>query len=152
MDIDYKHSCKIFERLTTQELYRILQLRAAVFVVEQNCPYQDLDDKDLLAYHLMFWHNNELVAYTRLIPAGISFREVSIGRVVVLPEYRNRKLGKQLMQESVKQCYHHFGKMDIKIGAQLYLKAFYTSLGFVATSDVYLEDNIDHVEMLLACV
>ncbi|TXH58908.1 MAG: GNAT family N-acetyltransferase [Bacteroidia bacterium] len=149
MDIEIRHSCKIFERLSTLELYSILQLRAEVFVVEQNCPYQDLDDKDLLAYHLMFWHNNELIAYTRLIPAGVSFQEMSIGRVVVLSEYRNRTLGRQLMHESIKQCYHHFGKANIRISAQLYLKAFYTTLGFEPTSETYLEDNIEHVEMLL---
>ncbi len=140
---------KSFEALSALELYAIMQLRSEVFVVEQNCVYQDADGKDLKAFHLMGWQNNDLVAYTRLLPAGVSFAEVSIGRVVTLPAFRKFGFGKLLMQESIRQCYLLFGRQPIRIGAQLYLQAFYESFGFVVCSDMYLEDDIPHVEMLL---
>ena len=140
---------KKFKELTPLEVYEIMQLRNTVFVVEQNCVYQDADNKDLKSYHLMGYEENALVAYTRIIPAGISYVESSIGRVVVLPEARKNGNGKKLMQKSIEKIFLLFGNVPIKIGAQLYLKKFYESLGFQQTSEIYLEDNIQHIEMLL---
>ncbi|MFT3903794.1 MAG: GNAT family N-acetyltransferase [Niabella sp.] len=140
--------CKHFDELTTGELYDILQLRAAVFVVEQNCPYQDLDGKDLKCCHLMGYDEEGLVAYTRLVPPGISYEHTSIGRVVVSERARRIGAGKLLMKESIACCERLFGRNPIKISAQLYLKKFYESFGFVAVSDVYLEDDIEHIAMI----
>jgi ElaA protein len=142
-------SCKSFDTLTPAELYSILQLRNEVFVVEQNCVYQDCDDKDLPSHHFMGWLQNKLVAYTRLIPAEITYHEISIGRVVTSPSVRGNKIGKELMQRSIEKLYELFGKSPIMIGAQLYLESFYESLGFVKCSDVYLEDGIEHIKMIL---
>ncbi len=143
-------TCKPFAELTVQELYASLQLRSEVFVVEQNCVFLDTDDKDQYSWHLMGWHNNLLVAYTRLVPAGISFTEVSIGRVVTSPKMRKSGAGRLLMKKSIETTYRIFGNTPIRIGAQLYLKNFYESFGFQQSSEVYLEDGIEHIEMLLA--
>ncbi|MEO6328838.1 MAG: GNAT family N-acetyltransferase [Ginsengibacter sp.] len=142
-------SCKSFTELTNEELYKILQLRNEVFVVEQNCPYQDCDNKDQHCFHLMGWNEDTLVAYSRLLPPGIAFKEPSIGRVVTSPSVRRNKIGRELMTRSIMQIRDLFGKLSISIGAQLYLKNFYESLGFIKTSDTYLEDGIEHIEMLL---
>ncbi|MBS1666198.1 MAG: GNAT family N-acetyltransferase [Bacteroidetes bacterium] len=143
--------CKKFEELNPHELYAILQLRSEVFVVEQNCVFQDMDDKDQKCFHLMCWEHKKLIAYTRLVPAGISYVESSIGRVVSSPSARKRGIGKELMQQSIHWVNLLLGKgIPIKIGAQLYLKKFYESFGFVQSSDVYLEDGISHIEMQLS--
>jgi ElaA protein len=142
-------SCKKFDELMSFELYAIMQLRNEVFVVEQNCVYQDADNKDQFCYHLMGWDEDTLIAYTRILPAGISYVESSIGRVVVLPSARKSGSGKILMQKSMEALFSLFGNIPIKIGAQLYLKKFYESLGFQQTSDIYVEDGISHIEMLL---
>lgn len=113
-----------FSTLTAYELYEILRLRNRVFVVEQNCVYPDTDEKDLNSWHLCCWHNNQLIAYARIIPPGIAFAEASIGRVVTAPEYRRKGLGKELMQEAIKIVLENFKVPSIKIGAQLYLKIF----------------------------
>ena len=139
---------KSFKQLTLEELYAILQLRAEVFIVEQNCPYQDLDNKDQKSFHLVGWDDNLLAAYTRILPAGVSFEEASIGRVVTSPKARGKGTGRELMEESIKKLYDLFGEVSIRIGAQLYLKSFYVSLGFKPAGDVYLEDGIEHIEML----
>jgi ElaA protein len=139
---------KKFEELTPYQLYAILQLRNEVFVVEQNCVFQDADDKDQGSFHFMGFHNNKLVAYTRLVPPGISYEQSSIGRVVTSPSIRRSGGGKELMQQSINAMYNLFGKQPIKIGAQLYLKKFYESFGFKQTGDVYDEDGIDHIYML----
>ncbi len=141
-------SLKKFDDLTPLELYKIIQLRNEVFVVEQNCPYQDADNKDLFSYHFMGWDNDKLLAYTRLLPPGLSYTEASIGRVVNSPAARGSGIGRELMLQSIEQVKKLFGEGPIKIGAQLYLNKFYTSLGFQQTSDVYLEDNIEHIEMV----
>ena len=140
---------KKFDELTVAELYAILQLRNEVFVLEQNCPYQDADNKDQKSLHFMGWDGGTLVAYSRIIPQGISYTEASIGRVVTNPKYRGIGAGKQLMQLSISNTLQQFNCTQIKIGAQLYLKKFYEALGFVQCSDQYLEDNIPHIEMLL---
>ncbi|HUC82417.1 MAG TPA: GNAT family N-acetyltransferase [Flavisolibacter sp.] len=139
---------KKFADLTPFELYAALQLRSEVFVVEQNCVFLDADDKDQDAYHLLGCQQNKLVAYTRLLPAGVAYAEVSIGRVVTAPAVRRTGAGRLLMQESINKSYDLFGINPIKIGAQLYLKTFYESFGFVQTGDPYIEDGIPHIYML----
>ena len=141
---------KKFDTLTPRELYAIMQLRNEVFVVEQQCVYQDADDKDQSSYHFMGWHNEKLIAYTRILPAGIAYEMASIGRVVSSPGIRRSGIGKELMIKSIEQVEKLFGKVAIKIGAQLYLNEFYSSLGFKQNSGIYLEDGIEHIEMILA--
>jgi ElaA protein len=140
--------CKPFRDLTVFELYDIIRLRNEVFVVEQNCVFQDADNKDQDCYHLCGWKNDKLIAYVRLVPPGISYEEPSIGRVVTSPLERRTGAGRSLMQKAIEECFKIFGKQNIRIGAQLYLKEFYASLRFHQVSDVYLEDNIPHIEML----
>ncbi len=137
-----------FKDLTNEELYNIMQLRAEVFVVEQNCPYQDADGKDLKSFHLMGFIDAKLVAYCRILPQNISYPEASIGRVVTSALVRGTGAGKMLMTQSLIEIEKLFGKTGVKIGAQLYLKKFYESFGFIQSSDEYLEDNIPHIEML----
>jgi len=141
---------KKFDDLTPHELYAILQLRNEVFVVEQNCVFQDADNKDQLSYHLMGWSGEKLVAYSRIIPAGIAYEFVSIGRVVTSPEKRRNGTGKELMNEALKAAIKLFGNVSIKLGAQLYLKNFYESFGFVQSSDIYMEDGMPHIQMMRA--
>ena len=145
-----KWICKPFTRLSADELYAILQLRNAVFVVEQNCVFQDADNKDQPSFHLMGWQDAALVAYTRLVPPGIAYDEASIGRVVTAITARGSGTGRMLMQRSIDECRKLFGEGVIRIGAQLYLKEFYTSLGFIPTGGIYPEDGIDHIQMLLS--
>lgn len=140
--------CKHFNELTPQELYSLLRLRSEVFVVEQNCVFLDMDNKDQLAYHLLGFNGDNLVAYTRLLDKNTAYKLMSIGRVVTSPKYRGTGAGKELMQESIKRCYVLFGKDEIKIGAQLYLRNFYEGLGFYQSSEMYLEDDIEHIEMI----
>ncbi len=141
--------CKSFDQLSVKELYGILQLRIEVFVVEQNCVFQDADDKDQVSWHFMGWENDRLAAYTRLVPAGISFNECSIGRVVTCPKMRKSGLGKELMQRSIEMINQLWNKPPVRIGAQLYLKRFYESFGFQQCSEIYIEDNIEHISMIL---
>ena len=141
---------KKFDELSSKELYAIMQLRNEVFVVEQNCVYQDADNKDQSSYHLMgLQEDRKLIAYTRLLPPGLAYIEPSIGRVVTSPAARRSGTGRELMKKSIEQVHQLYGDTPIKIGAQLYLLSFYTSLGFQQTSGIYLEDNIEHVEMVL---
>ncbi|HEY5465288.1 MAG TPA: GNAT family N-acetyltransferase [Hanamia sp.] len=140
--------CKFFSELNNEELYKIVQLRIEVFIVEQNCIYQDCDGKDIKAYHLTGWDGNHLVAYTRLLEKGISYPEApSIGRVITARSARGQNLGKLLMLKSIEQVYILFGNVPIKISAQLYLKHFYESFSFVQTEGPYLEDGIEHIAM-----
>lgn len=140
---------KSFNELTPHELYAILQLRNEVFVVEQNCVFQDADNKDQVSLHVMCWNNDLLAGYTRLVPAGIAYVEPSIGRVVTSPKVRHAGIGKLLMQYSIRTTYNAWGKTTITIGAQFYLRNFYSSLGFQQCSDIYLEDGIQHIKMFL---
>lgn len=139
---------KKFDLLTPHELYAILQLRSEVFVVEQNCIFLDMDDKDQNSHHFMGFSKNKLIAYTRLVPPGEVYEQASIGRVVTSPSVRNSGSGKALMKRSLESVYVLFGKQPIKIGAQLYLKKFYESFGFKQISNVYIEDGIEHIHML----
>jgi ElaA protein len=139
---------KEFDELSNIDLYSILRLRAEVFVVEQNCPYQDADGKDLKSLHLMGRdENGNLITYARIVPPGVSFTEVSIGRVVSAPKLRGTGAGKALMTMSIEVINQKYGTAPIRIGAQLYLKKFYESHGFVQASEMYLEDDIPHIEM-----
>lgn len=139
---------KKFEELTPYQLYAILQLRNEVFVVEQNCVFQDADDKDQNSWHLMGFQQSKLIAYTRLVPPGELYKEPSIGRVVTSPFVRKTGAGRELMLQSILAAYKLFGEQPIKIGAQFYLKKFYNSLGFEQVSDIYLEDGIEHIYMI----
>lgn len=139
---------KNFTELTLQELYDLLQLRSEVFVVEQDCVYQDLDGKDTNALHILGYNQNELVAYTRIFAPGEYFKEASIGRVVVKASARQYGYGKDIMKASIKAIYDHYGDISIHLSAQTYLKKFYRELGFNETGDAYLEDGIPHIGML----
>jgi ElaA protein len=144
-----KWTLKAFRELSPDELYAILRLRSEVFVVEQTCVFQDMDNKDQNSHHLMGWNDDgSLAAYTRLIPAGVAYEIPSIGRVVTSPAARGGGLGRLLMERSIDEANRLFGSHPVKIGAQLYLKKFYSSLGFQQTSDVYMEDGIEHIEMI----
>ena len=140
---------KNFNELTPQELYNILKLRSEVFVVEQNCVYLDTDNKDQQSFHLCGWKENDLVAYARILPPGLAFEEASIGRVVTNPLYRKTGAGRILMDHAIERTLSQFNVSEIKIGAQLYLLNFYTSLGFRISGPEYLEDDIPHIEMTL---
>ncbi len=138
---------KRFNELSLVELYRVLQLRSEVFVVEQNCVYQDIDGKDEKALHVLGFYENEIVAYTRLFDKGYYFEEASIGRVVVSPKVRAKKWGHDLMKVSIETIETEFKTKQITISAQEYLKKFYETHQFQQTSEMYLEDDIPHIEM-----
>lgn len=141
--------CKTFSELTAEEVYQILQLRSEIFVVEQNCIYQDCDNKDQEAFHLMGWESDHLLAYARLLRPGISYPDAaSIGRVCVAASSRRKNSGKLLMLKSIEHTYRLYGNIHIKISAQLYLKRFYESFSFVQLGPVYLEDGIEHIMMI----
>ncbi|RDV16030.1 GNAT family N-acetyltransferase [Pontibacter diazotrophicus] len=143
--------CKGFNDLTPHEMYDLLRLRSDVFVVEQNCVFLDLDNKDQKCHHLLLYSQDALVAYARLVPPGVSYpKEMSIGRIVTISEVRGTGVGKQLMELAIAECYTLFGTGPIKIGAQLYAEKFYNAFGFVQSSEVYDEDGIDHIEMMKA--
>ncbi|KAA6437841.1 GNAT family N-acetyltransferase [Rufibacter glacialis] len=139
---------KAFADLTPQELYDVLQLRSAVFVVEQNCVFLDPDGLDAPCHHLLFYRGSTLEAYARLVPAGVSYPERSIGRIITSAAVRGTGVGQQLVQKAIEETYRLFGPGDIKIGAQLYAKKFYERFGFAQSSDVYDEDGIDHIKMI----
>ncbi|WP_452225425.1 GNAT family N-acetyltransferase [Lacinutrix chionoecetis] len=139
---------KTFQELTTQELYNVLQLRSEVFVVEQNCVYQDLDGKDEKALHVIGFKNEKIVAYTRLFKPGDYFEFSSIGRVVVAEKERKYKFGYEIMEASIKVIKSHYNTDEIKISAQCYLKNFYNNLRFFEIGEEYLEDGIPHIGML----
>jgi len=140
---------KTFDELSANELYELLQLRAEIFVVEQNCAYQDLDEKDKKALHLMGYNRGKLISYARILAPGVSYKEASIGRVVVAISYRKKGTGKELMHEAIKATLEKFKTNEIVISAQQYLERFYSDLNFVTESESYLEDNIPHVKMRL---
>ncbi|WJY27333.1 GNAT family N-acetyltransferase [Sporosarcina trichiuri] len=140
---------KRFEELTNTELYTILQERTAVFVVEQDCPYLEVDGKDQASHHLFKEDNGEILAYLRIVPAGTSYEETSIGRVFVKKEYRRQGLAQELMTRGLEFVEQELNETRVKIQAQDYLREFYGSFGFEPVSDTYLEDGIPHVDMLL---
>lgn len=137
-----------FASLTPDQLYAALRLRSEVFVVEQACVFLDMDDKDQHCYHLLAYQNNDLVAYTRLVPPGVIYDEPSIGRVVSAPSARGTGAGRSTFQKSIEATEELFGLQPIKIGAQLYLKSFYENFGFQQIGEGYIEDGIPHIYML----
>jgi ElaA protein len=139
---------KSFKELTTEELYGILQLRSEVFVVEQDCVYQDVDNKDQKALHVFSLKNNDVVAYARIFKAGYYFKEASIGRVVVAESYRKYGLGHELLKQCLKAINKHYKTEEVKISAQTYLKNFYEQYNFKQVGKEYLEDGIPHITML----
>jgi ElaA protein len=146
--MDLYHKILAFQELNVNELYALLRLRSEVFVLEQNCVFLDQDNKDQKCQHLLLFADGKLAAYSRLVPPGVSYTEISIGRVVTSPEFRGTGLGRKLMELSIEGCQELFGSGDIRIGAQTYALAFYSSLGFVPEGEVYDEDGIEHIEMV----
>lgn len=142
-----KLEIKRFNELSAEEVYQILRLRAEVFIVEQNCVYQDIDNKDQKALHLIGVYDEKIVAYSRLFKPNDYFEQASIGRVVIDKEYRDRKWGHVLMQTAIEAIQKYFGETKITISAQEYLQKFYESNGFVKRDESYLEDGIPHIEM-----
>jgi len=142
-----KFQIKPFNEFSVAELYQVLQLRSEVFVVEQNCVYQDVDGKDSKALHVLGVFEGDIVAYARLFAPGYYFDNASIGRVVINAGYRDRKWGHNLMQAAIAGIKEHFNQDAITISAQLYLKKFYEGHGFVKQGEEYLEDDIPHIRM-----
>lgn len=140
-----------FSKIGADQLYDLLKVRTDVFVVEQNCPYPELDNKDRVdgVQHLLGYDNGELVAYARLLPPGVSYPEVSIGRVLVVEDARSKGYGQLLIAEALKQCEDLWPGQSIQIGAQVYLETVYSQFGFKRNSEDYLEDGIPHVDMIL---
>jgi ElaA protein len=140
---------KYFDELTATELYDLLQLREEVFQLEQTCIYKDIDDKDRKCWHLLLYNNDELVAYARLLPEGLSYKGYSsIGRVVSKSVYRRAGYGRLVMKEALHNISQLFPEIPVKISAQAYLQHFYESFGFVRTGAPYLEDDIPHIAMI----
>lgn len=143
-----KWSLTPFHELTPSALYDILKLRSEVFVVEQQCIFLDMDDRDQGAYHLEGRLAGELIAAARILAPGVTYDEPSIGRVVGSPRHRGGGFGIALMENAVRETTRIYGAQPIKIGAQLYLQKFYESFGFTQCSDTYMEDDIPHIKML----
>lgn len=138
-----------FEELTAAELYEMLKLRVDVFVVEQNCPYPELDNLDQESVHLAYRENGKILAYARLLPGEVKYGVPSIGRVIVSPDARGRGLARELIRRSIDFIFTEWRPEEIRLQGQLYLKEFYQSFGFDPISDVYDEDGIPHLDMKL---
>tara|TARA_B100000902_G_C27219625_1_gene868907 strand:- start:329 stop:787 length:459 start_codon:yes stop_codon:yes gene_type:complete len=147
MEIEYKW--KTFEQLTKDELYALLNLRQEVFIVEQECPYNDLDYSDQDAFHLLAFHEKRLIGYLRAFVPGIKYNESSIGRIITIIEHRKKGIGKKMVNEGISFLLNQYPNNDIVISAQHRLINFYQDLDFKERGEVYLEDNIDHIEMCL---
>ncbi len=137
-----------FDELTTHQLYDYLRLRSEVFVVEQNCVYQDLDNLDQIAHHVLVYEFNKLIGCARIIPAGQAYKEISIGRVIVAKEQRKKDIGIELMKFCIEHVNKNFGPQTIVLSAQAHLQEFYKKHNFVAYGEIYLEDGIPHVHMI----
>ena len=143
-----KTVAKTFEELSIHELHDVLQLRSKVFVVEQDCVYQDVDGKDPKALHVLGFVNDKIVAYTRCFPPGVYFDEAAIGRVVVAMEYRKFKLGHEIMRASMEAIKKYYRTENVKLSAQEHLRKFYETHGFHQVGEGYLEDGIPHIAMV----
>lgn len=139
---------KKFDELSIHELYAILQLRNEVFIIEQNCIYLDIDNKDQQAVHLMCFEDENLIGYARLLSPGISYSDPSIGRVVTAQNVRKKGVGKELISRSIEACINLYGNTGITLSAQLYLTKFYEDFGFKTSGDSYPEDGLDHIKMI----
>ena len=145
-----KWETKAFKDLSVDEYFEIIHLRTAIFVVEQDCPYQEVDEKDRESFHLYGkTEKGEIIAVTRILPKGLSYDEVSIGRVAIKKEYRGKGIADELMIETIQFIENEFGKQAIRISAQEYLLNYYSKYGFKQVGEGYLEDNIPHIEMLI---
>lgn len=138
---------KNFDELNTKELYDLLQLRFRVFVLEQKSLYDEVDGRDLECYHLLGYDKGELVAYLRILPRGLSFDEVSIGRVVVREDARAAGLGRKIVTKAIEFITNEMKENEVRIEAQSYLKKFYESFGFKQTSEPFLDEGVEHIEM-----
>lgn len=138
-----------FEQLSNYQLYNIIKERLNIFIVEQNCPYPELDDIDYDCYHFFFEEDGEVKAYCRILDAGLKYKEASIGRVIVKEKYRRHGLATELLNKAISFTQNELKQQQIKIQAQDYLRQFYGSFGFEPISEVYLEDGIPHVDMIL---
>lgn len=153
-----KYSIKPFDELSTVDIYFILQARSQVFVVEQHCAYQDIDEVDFDSLHLVAHSNKSLVGYCRIIPPSIikdsavvdtANSYLRIGRVLVLPQNRHQGIAREIMTRAIKYCHNNYAKKSIHISAQTYLIDFYRSLGFEVISEPYMEDGLEHIDMML---
>ena len=138
-----------FDTISKEELYDVLSLRQRVFIIEQDCFYEDLDYSDQDANHLLLYKDNKLIGYSRVFPPGIKYDAASIGRIVTDSDYREKGYGRIVTQESIRFLKNNFPRSDIAISAQYRLVNFYEDLGFKREGDVYLEDDIDHIKMTL---
>ena len=138
-----------FDTISKEELYDVLSLRQRVFIIEQDCFYEDLDYSDQVANHLLLYKDNKLIGYSRVFPPGIKYDAASIGRIVTDSDYREKGYGRIVTQESIRFLKNNFPRSDIAISAQYRLVNFYEDLGFKRKGDVYLEDDIDHIKMTL---
>ena len=143
---------KKFDELTLNELYDIMKLRVDIFVVEQNCPYGELDNKDMESIHIFYKEDGEIAAYLRIIPKFLSYDSVSMGRICIKQEFRSRKLGREIVKDAINYIEKDMKEYIITIGAQEYLKDFYASFDFKPISDVYDEDGIKHLDMQRKCL
>lgn len=148
MSLGVAWRCVPFAELTLDDLYDLLALRAAVFVVEQECPYQDLDGLDRPALHLLGRREGALLAYARLHPPGVRFPAASVGRIVTAPAVRRTGLGRALMRQALGQVDARWAPVGVEIGAQRYLERFYGGFGFRTVGEPYDEDGIEHVWMV----
>lgn len=139
---------KDFDELSTIQLYKILRARAEVFIMEQNCLYLDTDNRDLVSTHIFAMEDNEIAAYCRIMPKGVRYPEISIGRVITTAKFRRTGLGKELMRRAISYVEMQMHETTIRISGQSYLRRFYEELGFVAVSDEYLEDDLPHFEFV----
>lgn len=138
-----------FGELHPHQLYDLLKLRQNVFMIEQNCLYEDMDNSDQKAQHLLIYDGELLAAYLRVFAPGIKFKEASFGRIVVSPKYRGGSLGKDLIRSGIEKIFNLYKGADIRIEAQAELKVYYNSLGFIEEGDIYVLDDIDHLQMVL---
>lgn len=141
--------CKTFDQLELKQLYSILKARVDVFVLEQNCAYQEIDGIDEKCMHLFEEENGEIISYCRLIPREVLYEEPSIGRILVQKKYRGENRARPLIEEAIRILKEELNANEIKIHGQVYLQKFYESFGFKGVTDVYLEDGIPHIDMLL---
>ncbi len=140
---------KRFNELTLEQLYQIMKIRSEIFVVEQNCVYLDIDGNDTEVVHIFLEDKNEVLAYARILPKGIYHKQASIGRVLVNEKYRKNGYATELMNKSIDYIKSQMYEKEIKISAQNYLFKFYSTIGFKKVSDVYLEDGIEHIDMIM---
>ena len=136
-----------FKSLKVEKLYDIISLRQEIFIVEQDCPYIDADGIDTKCIHISGYHKKNLIAYSRIMPKGINYKEASIGRIITKKEYRGFGIGNKLVSISIDEIYKNYGNQPIRLSGQIYARDFYEKLGFVGEGKEYLEDGIPHISM-----